>query len=459
MIINKFPSLFTFYIAFLLIFNIQLVSSAADRHDDIVLDFSDEAETRRLREYLYIKYIKSSAQSIDNYNFINARKYCQMAICLLPDEPDAYITLGTVNSYEGKTKLAIRCFNKAEALLSKEKFPGLPADSDDKIGLVFPDQDQYDAVKESLYRTYMKTSTQYIENLYFTEAKEYCEVAIYLLSDKPDAYMNLGIISISESNLKLAVAYLKKAEDLLANDYYLNSIVFYNLGLSYYKMGDYGKAAEYFARAAELNNKDDEVTCALSKSYEKIGKEEDFLCGSKAPDLFKQNKETSCSKKADKGLGCVKGDFQKDSSSLAKRLLENGSNCFKSGEYDQAVALIKESILIDSACAEAYYRLGVIYAYKDDLHKAKDYFSKTIEIDPFFTKAYTNLGSVYGKFKEYGKALKYFKQALELDKSNPNIYYNIGMVHIAMGKEKEAKFYLDKAEALSRQESSPISLD
>jgi Flp pilus assembly protein TadD len=130
-------------------------------------------------------------------------------------------------------------------------------------------------------------------------------------------------------------------------------------------------------------------------------------------------------------------------------LLDKASRAFEEKNTEKAIRLFRASIKYNTRYAEAYYRLGVVYAYIRNFKEAVSCFRKAIKFRPDFPKAYLNLGSTYGQLKNYKQALFFYQKALALEENDPVIYYNIGALYSAMGKQELAQEYFAKAKELT----------
>jgi tetratricopeptide (TPR) repeat protein len=132
----------------------------------------------------------------------------------------------------------------------------------------------------------------------------------------------------------------------------------------------------------------------------------------------------------------------------SEMLMDKASRAFEERDINKAMRLFKASIKYNGKNAEAYYRLGVAYAYLREFKKAIPNFRQAIKLSPEYAKAYLNLGSAYGQLKNYKKALGYYKKALVLNEENPAVYYNISAIYNLTGKQELAEEYLAKAKEL-----------
>jgi tetratricopeptide (TPR) repeat protein len=140
---------------------------------------------------------------------------------------------------------------------------------------------------------------------------------------------------------------------------------------------------------------------------------------------------------------------QKINALTAEILLEKASKAFEEKRIAKAIYLFQASIRYNPRYAQAYYRLGVVYAYEKKFDKAIVYLKEAVRFKPDFTKAYVNLGSAYGQLKNYKQALLYYRKALALEQNDPVIYHNIGSIYGAMGKQDSSEEYFRKAKELN----------
>jgi len=272
----------------------------------------------------------------------------------------------------------------------------------------------------------------YFEQSNFTEAKKYLQKAIELNPNNPDPYMNLSAIHIYENNFDEAINLLKKTENLVLDNNEKKKNIFYNLGISYYKKGEYIQSSEYYIMALEIDPYFQEAKHGFNLSYQRIGEE-------KPPPKEEIVKEKTI---VEKDTEIKKTPLTSD------QCLKEAFYAFKDKNVKKAIELTEKSISLDPENAIAYYRLGLIYLEAKDLRQAIRYFDQAIEIDSNLIPAYINLGGIYGKLEQYDKALNIFQKAAKIDKTNPKIHYNIGMVYAAWGKNKQAVKYFKKAKSL-----------
>lgn len=110
---------------------------------------------------------------------------------------------------------------------------------------------------------------------------------------------------------------------------------------------------------------------------------------------------------------------------------------------DEAVYMFKKSIEKDPKYYKAHYNLGYIYLIQDRPNMALAEFKKAVKYKDNFAYGYYNMGCAYLKLKQYGSAKYNFFRAVDLKNDEPMFYYNLAYTYKQMGKEKQAKTYLD----------------
>ena len=79
---------------------------------------------------------------------------------------------------------------------------------------------------------------------------------------------------------------------------------------------------------------------------------------------------------------------------------------------------------------EAYYRLGLLYAYYTYSDRAIEYFERALAIDPFFKRAYRSLAYRYGSAGDFKKCIETFDKFLSIYPEDATAYENRGFMYI-----------------------------
>ncbi|MFA5115318.1 MAG: tetratricopeptide repeat protein, partial [Candidatus Omnitrophota bacterium] len=229
-----------------------------------------------------------------------------------------------------------------------------------------------------------------------------------------DAYQRVGM---SEEALKIYFDYALYAQKKRDNKHMASSYI--SIGWCYQQSGDYEKALDFYSRALALSRK----------------KRDKF------------NEAVALRK-------------------LAVWYIDNE-------KYDRALELLTKSSEINRerrrisaysynlACD--YFDIGLVFANKDDLKAARDFYRKSqgifekMRFGRELSDCYFNLGEICLFDKEYHKAKEYYLKGLRIDEfhqNKPSIaadYNMLGELCFEMGDVKEAEEFFNKGVLLSRQ--------
>ena len=298
-----------------------------------------------------------------------------------------------------------------------------------------------------LYKDYIDRGLYYFEKDQLSIAKYLFYNAKELMPDKADSYINLAAIAIKRKNFAKAMMILEKAGAL--TDETRQDVVFYNLGLCLQSLSKYPEAIDYYNKAILINPSLGEALLNCGMLYLKDDKTELALVYIlKARVIFREQNHKDIVRSCDEMLLPIIKKYSGDKK-LAEKLLKDGSLSFENKRNEEAIALLKVSILLNPDNQESYYRLGVVYTASKNFDEALECFNKTIKLNPENVSAYMNMGAIFGELKKYDQALSALHKALNFEKNNPKIYYNIAMVHISNANKKKAASYLKKAKALA----------
>lgn len=301
---------------------------------------------------------------------------------------------------------------------------------------------QTSSSQSSLYKGRLSEGIQFLQENNFESAINSFWEAIQIFPNKPDAYINMATVYLSQNNPETALRFLMKAKDLMPPYHSNEETLLYNIGLCSYMLGSYPDAIIYYSQALEISPYFGEAAYALGLSYLKTGQKEKALMNiTKARAIFSKNGQLDFVDKANDLLANLEKTYDQPTvSSIPEKTAEQSMDPIPND-------------------AQAYYKKGIEYARQGHYNTAIDYFQKSLNLDPTFAKAYTNLGSTYGQLQRYSDALSAYKKAVKYDSYNPKIYYNIAMVYMATGQENEALNYLKKAKSLCVSETDKDILE
>lgn len=104
-------------------------------------------------------------------------------------------------------------------------------------------------------------------------------------------------------------------------------------------------------------------------------------------------------------------------------------------KMDKAFEIFTEILKSNPEYYPAINKLGVIYANKGDILRARDYFEKALKFKDSYGPSLVNIGNTY---KEEGKtdlAMEYYLTSINVDSDYYLAYYNMGIIY------KEKKMY------------------
>jgi tetratricopeptide (TPR) repeat protein len=273
----------------------------------------------------------------------------------------------------------------------------------------------------------------------------------------------------------------------------------HELGLAYYKKGDYLKAAEYLKTAQSEDPKDNESIQLLGLSYYLAGRPADA-----APILEKvqswypsanvdaayilgicyiQMKDYPNARVAFARMFDVPADSAASYLFTARMLLRQ--------EFDPvAEEYAQKAETLDPKLPGAHLMLGELYLYKSRVPEAIEQFQKELSLNPASAIAYNDLadaysriqkfddaerllqrsiwldatstgpyilmGKVLGKKGEFELAVRALRRAAAMDPNNPITHHLLGQAYRDMGRKEEAEAELKIAEQLRvKQDSHP----
>ncbi|MBF0448664.1 MAG: tetratricopeptide repeat protein [Magnetococcales bacterium] len=123
-------------------------------------------------------------------------------------------------------------------------------------------------------------------------------------------------------------------------------------------------------------------------------------------------------------------------------ILNKALKFHQQGRLDNAEALYRRVLAIQSQNMDALHLLGMVHFARNDLDEAQRCISKALERNPQSVIILVNLGHVLCGAKRYEQALTYFQQAVLLDASFADAYFGMGRIHEAQERVEQAvKYY------------------
>ena len=235
------------------------------------------------------------------------------------------------------------------------------------------------------------------------------------------SYSNLGLVYYREGNYDEAEKWFRKS--LETSPYY--SQVHNNLGLIYFKKGEYNKAIGEFKQVAELDPSFMQVNSNLCLSYLRAGDlDKAFEYGKKA---LRGNPYLA---EAHSNLGQVY---------LAKK------------KPDKAIESFKKALELNPHLLKTYFNLSRAYLTKDMTGEAINVYKKVLRLTSHNFEAYFNLALLYSDIEDYHNAIKEYQNCLNIRPGSALVYYNLALIYYKREDYGLAYQYLKKAEQLGHE--------
>jgi tetratricopeptide (TPR) repeat protein len=238
-----------------------------------------------------------------------------------------------------------------------------------------------------------------------------------------------------------AVQYFKKAAESgineAANAGPGRGDYFRWLGVAYWKNKQYQEAIDACQKALSLpHSQEGESECwwSLADSQERLGQIESALA--------------SCKKYIE-----LKSDDPIAFSTLS-------GLCIKNKQFDEAISAAKRAIELNpnnAWAAWAYRSLGLAYQNMKQYDESIDAFRKATELDPDSAVYPYNLGGLYYDRGAYAEASLAFRKAVELQPKNVNYLWAAANVSRLMGKYDEALSFISEAIEKLVAEGAPLT--
>jgi tetratricopeptide (TPR) repeat protein len=122
----------------------------------------------------------------------------------------------------------------------------------------------------------------------------------------------------------------------------------------------------------------------------------------------------------------------------------------KSGEYDQAIAVLNKGLELEPGHAGFYDSRGRIHLEQKSFVKALADFDKVIELSPDSDKGYIGRAKVYSAQRDSEKALAEYDKAIRANPRGWRSYYERGFIYWGRGEKAKAETDCRKAKEVKQ---------
>lgn len=240
--------------------------------------------------------------------------------------------------------------------------------------------------------------------------------------------------------------------------------VAHELGIAYYKKGDYLKAAENLKQSLAQNPKDDEAVQLLGLSY--------YLAGRPADAIPYLEKVQTWYPRANVDAAYILGicyihskDYPQARITFAKMFdvkpdsaasyMFTARMLFRQ-EYDPvAEEYAEKAVALDPKLPMAHFLLGELHLYKSRILEAIADFQQELAINPGYPAAYYKLADAYSRAQKYDEAERLLQRSLWLDATSTGPYVLMGKILQKKGEPVLAMRALQRA--VSMDPNNPIT--
>jgi tetratricopeptide (TPR) repeat protein len=365
-------------------------------------------------------------------NYTEADVNIRHAIAAEKNNASYHKLLGDINYERDVASLAIKEYEKALDL-----DPSLAQELHYKMGRAYFQTRQFNEALEQFKLT-IRVDSSFAEaylalgNLYywgnrFSEALWAYEQYLNLSPGAPEVFFNLGKMYFSAGQYQKAAEYLSKtvAETENTEAYYL-------LGQSHQELNDYPQAEGYYARYETLReaNPEQEWSKEDAEFWFKRGVANYNIGDSAAMEI------------SEKSLSYAIGLDPH----ISEAYTYLGLCCYKQKDFDRAIELFNQKILIDPASYNTYVNLGYSYLEVEKPDSALIAFEKSIAIKPDNLKALSQIAWIYlSEKKDYKKAGEFYRKIIQFDSTDCEAHGYVGLSLLMQKKNAVAVRPLRKA--------------
>lgn len=131
-----------------------------------------------------------------------------------------------------------------------------------------------------------------------------------------------------------------------------------------------------------------------------------------------------------------------------QNLIQKAEQAYRAHQFDKAIILYKQAIVLDSENARLYSEIGISYYHLNNGEKALTNLNKAADLEPNNSYRYSSRGYIKGGLKMLDEAILDYEKAIELAPSDAITFNNLGLLQEQKGWAKMAESNFDKADSL-----------
>lgn len=223
-----------------------------------------------------------------------------------------------------------------------------------------------------------------------------------------------------------------------------------NLALAYYKMGQYGPAAEKLTTVHKALPDNQQATLLLSDCYLRLGKNGKVI---ELLEPLAQKQPDSTVLAYMLGTALIRDQRPAEGQMYVERILKNGDSAearllmgmtkMAALDFAGARADLERAVQLNPKLPDVYSYYGSALMNTGDTPKAAEAFHKELASNPNDFNANLYLGVLAKQDQDYPAALSYFERALQLRPGDIAVRYQIATIHAADGHQEKARQELE----------------
>ncbi|MEE8461940.1 MAG: tetratricopeptide repeat protein [Acidobacteriota bacterium] len=234
----------------------------------------------------------------------------------------------------------------------------------------------------------------YLKIKAYDKAIEAFQKALELKGDNYVTHYGLALSFFNEGRYREAIATLDQGEDYARSprDQYQ---IYRTRGSAYYNMNDFERATSDLQKAVSIQRGNASDALQLGIAYYRLGnylEAEKYLQQARVLDP-----QASGAKRY-----------------LSRLQFQGAIEAIEAKNYTQAVALLDEYVKENPEDGEARFNLGLAQLFAQNLDAAEREFLKCVELIPRNWEVYDRLGYLYERKQQYDKALQNYRTAHDL---------------------------------------------
>jgi tetratricopeptide (TPR) repeat protein len=295
---------------------------------------------------------------------------------------------------------------------------------------------------------------------HFTDAIGYYCKALALAPAMPGLRLNLGLAYFKNGDYKRAVEMFEPAHKQKPEDQQLNIL----LGMSYYGLSQFSAATPYLKEASQADPKN--LTLLLTLAHSCLWSRQ-FPC---VLDAFHQivalNAESA---EADMLMGEAL-DEMKDPVGAQREFRAAvqanpkepnvhfglGYLLWTKGQYPEAASQFQAELENNPEHEQAALYLADARMQMNQLDEARGLLERLVKLTPPAAMAHRDLGVVYSEQGRNEEAVREFQAAIRVSPRDVNAHYRLGRLYRTMGRNAESKAELEKASSLNKAEDDRL---